>query len=413
MKILFVSDNCSDEMYKKIERERTIKLLPAQQNFFRLLLKGMLGAGECDIECLSAVPVSASCHPKKKWEYKSEQIGTNFRYIYIPFRNTRCGRHISQFLSTWKLCAKWIKENKSEDKIILCDSIIMQCAGAAKLAAKIHRCKVVGVVTDISKYTTQILGTPKSAVRRLVRKVYDGLSDCAMKGLDGYIFLTEYMNEEINKKKKPYIIIEGIASDEAPGKIQENMAEQGSEMVRDAEGQAYVMYAGGIHEKFGVIKLARAFVNADMGCPLYVYGSGPDTDKLLELEKQSDKVKYKGILSRDEIVRKEREATLLVNPRPSDEDFTRFSFPSKTMEYMASGTPVISTALKGIPEEYKKYIFIFEEETEEGMAKKIQQVLALGDELHIWGDRARQFVLEHKSYKSQGLKALQFLASLI
>ena len=57
-----------------------------------------------------------------------------------------------------------------------------------------------------------------------------------------------------------------------------------------------------------------------------------------------------GCVTNDEIVRLQCEATLLVNPRPSDKEFCKYSFPSKTIEYMASGTPVLMTKLPGVPD---------------------------------------------------------------
>ena len=397
MKILFVSDNCSYEMYAKIDQERLIKLLPAQQNFYRLLLDGLLSTSECDIECLSAIPVSASCHTKRIWEYSEEHITPHLKYVYIPFVNTKYRRHITQFLSTYRLCNKWLKENKkTEEKIILVDSIIMQCALAAKMAAKKYRCNIVGVVTDIAKYTTQILGKPQSYVKRIIRKFYDKFSDFAVKGLDGYIFLTEYMHEEINFANKPYIVVEGISTDVS---ISDN---------RSVEERNYVMYAGGVHEKFGVLKLAKAYAQLSVKWPLHIYGSGPDVDKIISM--QNDNIKYMGVLSQEDIIRKERGAKLLINPRPSEEEFTKFSFPSKTMEYMASGTAVLSTPLKGIPDEYKPYIFWFEDETESGMASKIQEILSMQDaDLLNKGNQAREFVLENKNYIKQGERVLQFL----
>ena len=38
-----------------------------------------------------------------------------------------------------------------------------------------------------------------------------------------------------------------------------------------------------------------------------------------------------------------------VNPRQNNEEFTKYSFPSKTMEYLASGVPVVAYKLDGIP----------------------------------------------------------------
>lgn len=74
-----------------------------------------------------------------------------------------------------------------------------------------------------------------------------------------------------------------------------------------------------------------------------------------------------------------KKATLLINPRPSNEEFTKYSFPSKNLEYMASGTPLLATDLPGIPAEYKRYEYIIENENIDGIANMFRYVLNLTD----------------------------------
>ena len=104
------------------------------------------------------------------------------------------------------------------------------------------------------------------------------------------------------------------------------------------------------------------------------------------------------------------EATRLVKPRPSDEEFVKYSFPSKTMEYMSTGTPVLTTALPCLPEEYLPHLYFFREETPQGMAEALRQVLSLTDEeLFQKGCQARQFVLRERNNVVQAAKVLEML----
>ena len=116
------------------------------------------------------------------------------------------------------------------------------------------------------------------------------------------------------------------------------------------------------------------------------------------------------MLLNTEIVDKEQEATLLVNPRPTEEEYVKYSFPSKTMEYMASGTPVLTTVLPGMPKEYHPYVFLLEEETADGIAKMLKEVLSQSDEaLFQKGRDARRFVLEQKNNVIQAGQILEML----
>ena len=76
---------------------------------------------------------------------------------------------------------------------------------------------------------------------------------------------------------------------------------------------------------------------------------------------------------------------------------------------MLSGTPLLTTKLPGIPKEYFDYLYTFEEETIEGFAKKMHEILALpSEELKIKGLNAQQFILQHKNNVIQTKRLINF-----
>lgn len=64
----------------------------------------------------------------------------------------------------------------------------------------------------------------------------------------------------------------------------------------------------------------------------------------------------------------------IVNPRENGEDFTKYSFPSKNMEALSSGIPLIAYKLDGIPNEYDQYINYPQSESIEDLAQMIHDV---------------------------------------
>ena len=71
----------------------------------------------------------------------------------------------------------------------------------------------------------------------------------------------------------------------------------------------------------------------------------------------------------------QQQATLLVNPRKGHEEYTKYSFPSKTMEYMASGTPTIMYKLPGLPIEYEEYLVLLPDNSQETLTAILKQCL--------------------------------------
>ena len=173
-----------------------------------------------------------------------------------------------------------------------------------------------------------------------------------------------------------------------------------------------MIYAGGLYERYGLKLLVDGFIQADVeNTELWLYGNGPFVESLNTYCENHPNIKYKGIRPNNEVVEAELKATLLVNPRPTQEEFTKYSFPSKNMEYMVSGTPVLTTILPGMPKEYYPYVYLFDKgETTEGYAEVLRNVLTLpNEELHEKGMKARTWVLENKNNIKQAKRIAEFI----
>ena len=63
-----------------------------------------------------------------------------------------------------------------------------------------------------------------------------------------------------------------------------------------------------------------------------------------------------------------------------------------------------------MPKEYHPYVYLLEEETADGIAQKLKEVLAQPDEiLFEKGQKARTFILEQKNNVIQAKKILDML----
>ena len=84
------------------------------------------------------------------------------------------------------------------------------------------------------------------------------------------------------------------------------------------------------------------------------------------------------------------------------------------MEYMVSGTPTLLTKLPGMPKEYLKYVYVLENESVDGMAKKLIEIFNLSqEELKEKGELAKEYVLNKKDNKNQAKRIIKWLANSV
>ena len=77
------------------------------------------------------------------------------------------------------------------------------------------------------------------------------------------------------------------------------------------------------------------------------------------------------------------------------------------MEYMSSGTPVLTTKLLGMTKDYYEYVYCFKDETVEGMSETLKTILEKDDEqLLEKGKEAQHFVIMQKNNLIQARKIL-------
>lgn len=381
MKIVYVSDLISKKENKKIINTSNYIPLQSIQKFSRLLCEGFR-ENNYNVDVISSLPISSRVNNKKIWCEKSE-IENGIKYKYLPFINIKIIRQLCLALSMILILLKEILFDK-EEKVFICDILNTTITLITRIITKFFRVRCFGLVTDLPKDINS---------KSLSSKINVFLQN----KFDGYILLTKQMNNIVNKKEKPFVIIEGICESNDNYSSKKN------------NNKKIIMYAGGLYEKYGVKDLIDAVIdlkNDDV--ELHLYGSGELEEFINNIH--SDKIKYFGTVSNEEIVKKEKEATLLVNPRYSNKEYTKYSFPSKNIEYMASGTPLLTTKLPGIPDEYFDYSFTIDEENKDGIKKKITEILSKkNEELKEFGKNAMNFVTQNKSKQIQAKKIEKLL----
>ena len=399
MKILYISSVCSPKVLEYIFITAIIKPGQAIQKFHRLLIEGFSKNKEiCEIEVLSSLPISPNGHTRKIWNIKTDRWhGVSFNYVFTL--NIPIIKNLIVFILTFSKVLFWRFKNLKEDKIVISDILNISVFWSAFLACKMTKQPIAVIITDLPVHMIS-----DSRNLSFFKRVYLKLGSFIIKHVDYYIGLTEQMNVEVNPLGKPFLVMEGLVDSEIIYK--ENIA-------TTKKAKRILLYAGGIYEKYGVKNLIEAFMGLKAeDTELHIYGSG-DLEKEMPNYCTLDKrVLYFGEVSNSIVVKRLEDATILINPRPTTEEFTKFSFPSKNMEYMVSGTPLLTTVLPGMPKEYHEYVYLLEDESLEGFRNTIQKILSKSStELNAFGKKSKDFVLNNKSNVIQAKRIINFLNS--
>lgn len=382
MHIIYAVTTCSDKVYQQLFSHVKTKPAFQSQKYHRLLIEGLAAGTHVDV--VANPPVNRSVLDKKFVRLPRETEG-GAHYRYIPAIRNPIVKAVCVGFGTFFKTLFLIRK----DSAVVVDVLNRMTALSAMLAARLRGKDCIGIVTDLPD---MLSGSAFS--KRIANFV---IRHCT-----GYVLLTEAMNDYLNKSGKPYVILEGHSDitmrDKTPAlekKIRPRVC----------------FYAGGVSKRYGLGNLVEGFRKADIpNAQLHIYGPGDYVKELQQIAAEDPRVFYGGMLLNSQIVEKELEATLLVNPRPTGEEYVKYSFPSKTMEYMASGTPVLTTVLPGMPKEYHSYVYLLEDESADGIAAKLAAVLDQSDEaLFRKGREARDFVLNEKNNVIQAKKILDML----
>ena len=399
MKILYFGTVCNAENYENMIADYNVKPSVASLVFENALMEGFKQVNaEIDIFSFPMIPAFPKCG-KLFWGAEKETLSSGYKTTWIPTINITGLKQWSQGVKTRGIIKKWLKENQGEEKCVLIYSVYQPIAKNIIRYCKKSNTKCFAIIPDLPR--NMYANSRINPVKKFLSRFYVKNALKLQCYFDGYVYLTEAMKDVINPSA-PYVVVEGIAS-ECP-----------CLSVEKSEPPA-VMYAGAMSDKYGVGNLIEAFLKLPEGnAQLWLFGYGDYSEKVVEYAEKYPQIKYFGRVERSEIIKYEQEATLLVNVRNVGDEFTAYSFPSKTIEYMNSGTPLLTTRLPGIPSDYYNYAYFIEDNSVDSIYVGMKNALDAGkQQLNSVGKSAKEFIEKEKNAEKQADKIYKFMLDFI
>jgi glycosyltransferase involved in cell wall biosynthesis len=180
--------------------------------------------------------------------------------------------------------------------------------------------------------------------------------------------------------------------------------------VRASSGRFRIVLAGSIEAFNGVDLVLAAFALLRGPYELVVAGRGSCEETVRRAAAADSRIVWKGYLPFEDVLKLYHSADLLLNARVTTTIDTRYFFPSKLMEMLASGTPVLSTCTGHVEDEFSTFLYLLRDETPAGLAEAIAAIAASpATDRRARAERARAFMWEHKTWEAQGRRLFRYI----
>lgn len=359
MKILFLCGIFGKEIEQDLIRAAKKTLEYSANVFQEKMISGFEKCGT-DIEIVSAPFAGSFPNASRILKFDAEKYHNN-SYQYVSFNNIWGIRNFSR-ARVLKKKVKAFARQEDPRKLIVVYSPHTPFLEAAVYAKKIDpSIRICLVVPDLPQYMN--LSAKISMAYKVAKKIDIARFEKLNKYVDSYMLLTEQMKDKLHVDKRPYLVVEGIVD---PDTLEKKAEARGAE-------EKYIVYTGKTNLRFGVKKLVDAFISIpDPKLRLVLCGKGDCDRYIADMAKQDSRIMVMGQLSHEEACRWISAASVLVNPRENDEEYTKYSFPSKNIEYLASGNPTVGYLLDGMPEIYRDLMIVADQD---GLAAAICKAL--------------------------------------
>lgn len=343
-------------------REKGIKLMSSyvsQKGF----IDG-LDSFSIDMDSINSIPLD----PSKVKYVNGEKWSRNGKSedISIGYKNAKYLNHIYRKKKLIRSAIEWALNHKDEEVSIIVFQMHSPFIKAAIEVAKIvKKATITLIVPDLPKYMDLSAGLFKRILKRI-----DWISiKKYLKVIDKFVLYAEPMVDYLRIQNKKWCVIEGMYDTSMKGNC-----------IYKAKDKTVIMYSGILDLNYGIPELLDSFDLLDNKYELWITGLGNAEDLIRKRAMSDKRIKFYGYLSsRQELLDYQASADVLISTRNNKLVSSRYCFPSKLFEYLASGNIVISCYLDGIPSEYHNYLIELKEVSKESIAASIKKAASLSD----------------------------------
>lgn len=383
-RVIYISNYIDPKDFECLFKLSNGKIQQQNQRFHSMFIKSI--SSNYEVKVLPVLPVNRNIINKtilKLKKHKTENVYyRGFLSVNIPF--------IKQIVDIFQVFTCFFKSKK--DSIFIVDSMCYTGCIVIRFLKKLSNSKFICINTDLPfKYAnSSSKGASASSLDRVLYK--------SIKSFDAFINITENIEKEL-VTNKPVLIINGFLDID---KSKDDISFSKHNPFRFA-------YAGALSRANGIDRLINAFKELP-DYELYLFGIVMDKGILNDITKN---IHYIGNIYNEDLNKHIKEMDCLINPRPSNLEYTLYSFPSKTFDYIKFNKPILTTRLRCYSKEIIENVYILSEESTEMMSNCIIKIANLSSEELIQKIKLmNKFANNEYSIEKNSNKILNWITSL-
>ncbi len=304
------------------------------------------------IHCLNLIPEAdvlsygiaayPSTFPHKGTPIRGKSLSESKDIINVSFLNVFGIKSISVY-SALKRNTRQIESFLGPQTIVIASEAFTPYVKYATFLKHKYGCKTVLATPDLPEFMSL---KKQNFLYRLLKPADIKTFYKYTSSFDAYLPIAQGIDQKINPSGKPSMLLDGM------------VREEDLNPSFSIENPHRFYYGGSLHYQFDIQDLLDAFTIVQSAIPdasLVICGDGEAAAQIKDLAMTNPAIQFHGLVRRNESIDIERTSGVLVNPR-RPHDFTCYSFPSKTIEYLASGKPVVAYHLDGIGLAYRPYL---------------------------------------------------------
>ena len=361
------------------------------------VIKNLALRKDVEITCITVTPLASYPSEKNIYQkYEKKELVPGVTSHRISYCNLPVVKQFWQIMSMYRTAKRIIRDTEAET--IFCFNLFPQIGIPMRwLKKKNPKLDTVCLLADLPIDDK----TDRKGVSTWLRSFFEKSTWKSMKICDRYIVLNKHVIDKYLPSKE-YIVIDG-GVDEVDIEKYNMPVQKGNEHN--------ILYCGALTEYNGILNLIEAReILSKKDIILDIYGSGYLENIVKNAALKNPQIRFHGRVSNQEVMQKQKEAWLLINPRVVNDPIAQVTFPSKTFEYLLSGTPVLSTRLNGYTHEYDEAMIYLENDSPENIALAIEKISSYSaNKLEKIADQGKKLVVECRNWEVQSSKILDFL----